>query len=256
MLLAGCGSVTATGQTTTPAMPPNAKLSFNGGYSAAHPYPFATVRFVKGTSYEAALTAITDLGLRPLSPCYASDALWASAGQRNTYSSGTAYAPGFWVNGAHERGAGSYSPLDYDPLAPDDWLQRLATLPAVAHVEDSNMVCPMIPASGSTPCAGSYLDPSVLKAPTYLHVSFAAGMSYAQAVATVSNLGFRLADPCYEQAKPTPAWHAMGQETGYATSDSLTLALTDANATLWRQQLSKAASVTGFSVLPGNGCSR
>lgn len=141
-----------------------------------------------------------------------------------------------------------------DPLAPNDWLQRLAALPDVTQVDDALDTCPELLGIGSTPGAGSYLDPSSLKTPTYLHVTFAAGMDYAQAVTTVSDLGFRLADPCYEQTKPTPAWHPMGQESSYAASHSLTLALTDANATLWRQQLAKTAGMTGFSVLAGNGC--
>ena len=253
--LTGCAGATAAGQTKAPqataTTSPDAKLLFGGGASLARPYPFAEISFTDLTlSHAASIATVTDLGVMLHAPCTAPGAPWQPAETTDVPVSSPAL-PDVWVVGPVSQF------LDFslgDPLAPGDWLHKLAALPMVTQVHDATVFCPLIPLSGFTPGAGAYLDPATWKTPTYLHVTFAPTLGYAQAVATISDLGFRLADPCYEQTKPTPAWHAMGQKQSYAASNSLTLALTDANATLWRQQLAKMAGVSGFSVLAGKGC--
>ncbi|MGH2516776.1 MAG: hypothetical protein ACRDHP_14075, partial [Ktedonobacterales bacterium] len=86
-----------------------------------------------------------------------------------------------------------------------------------------------------------FLDPAL--PPIYIRVTFTAGTSYDQALATISTLGFRLAAPCYEQAQPKPAWHPMGQQSSFASAHSLLIATTGGNATTWHQQLAAVAGV-------------
>jgi len=97
-----------------------------------------------------------------------------------------------------------------------------------------------------------FLDPA--KPPIYIQVSFAAGTSYDQALAAVSVLGLRLADPCYEQTQLKPTWHSMGQEPAYSATSRLTIATTGADATTWKQQLASTAAVTGVIVLYQPAC--
>jgi len=96
-------------------------------------------------------------------------------------------------------------------------------------------------------------DPKALKllgpdAPvTYVKATFSSGTGYDAAFDAVNNLGFRLANPCYEQARSRGdklAWSGAGQEDAFGSAHILLLATTNFNATSWLQQLKSVASVT------------
>ena len=62
-----------------------------------------------------------------------------------------------------------------------------------------------------------------------------------------NHLGFRLANPCYEQARSRgnkPPWNVAGQENAFGSSHALLLATTSYNATAWLSQLKSVADVT------------
>ena len=62
----------------------------------------------------------------------------------------------------------------------------------------------------------------------------------------LNTLGFRLADPCYEQARARgtkPTWHSMGQADSFTRTRTLLLATTAFNATDWAKQLETVAGV-------------
>lgn len=222
----------------TPTISPvAAKVTFTGGLSFQHPYPFAYVTFTAGTSYVDALQAITDLGLQPLSPCAGENlgagVLWHPVGEHDLFA---AYpqAPRLWVNGAVS--SPDLADESVALAAAPDWLARLSNVPFVAAIADGGTNCPSIGASQPTPGMPYFLTLPV--APTYLSITFVQGTSYEQALDDISNLGFRLADPCYEQTqRQQAAWHPVGQESPFASTSSLIVATTQANSTQWRSQL-------------------
>ncbi len=81
---------------------------------------------------------------------------------------------------------------------------------------------------------------------TYLRVIFSSG-NYDAALNAINNLGFRVANPCYEQARARgskPAWSLMGQEDSFAQAYTLVLATTNNNAATWQSQLRSLHGVT------------
>lgn len=255
LLLAACGGQTLAGSKRMAAATatPSSKLYYRGDGPGSW-YPYAQVTFTRSTSYATALRIVTDLGLQPASPCSGTDGgpntRWQAngLGQSDIYAEDIreGLAPILWVFVA------SRSVYDYDVTlyyaAPSDWPVRLSQQNAVTLVDDRTKGCTAGPSGDLTPIPGQvyFLDPA--QPPMYIRVSFAAGTSYDQAMAAVSALGFRLADPCYEQAQPRPTWHPMGQETAFAASSGLTVATTGANAITWKQQLASTNGVTGLIV--------
>ncbi|HLJ79974.1 MAG TPA: hypothetical protein VKT52_00725 [Ktedonobacterales bacterium] len=249
LLLTACGArpISGTGSTGIPhsatatSTPAQAKLRFRGGASLQTPYISAIVTFVPGTPYTIALRTITDLGLIPRDHCtsagLAAGIKWQPAGQAAEYGAPVPPpdGPGLWV-----LGPASYPDPDI-PIAPPDWLPRLAALPAVHVIDDGPTNCPLLPGPAGTP---SYVPPTTTF--TSLHVSFSAATTYDAALEATTNLGFRLADPCYEQAQPKPAWHPMGQEQSFDATHTLILSTTFANSTQWQQQLTAVAGVTAI----------
>lgn len=82
----------------------------------------------------------------------------------------------------------------------------------------------------------------------YAYVTFAAGVDYDTALYDVSNLGLRLADPCYEQSllphQHPQQWHPMGQEITFSYSHALVVAPVPlVSAVTWRDQLHKLPDV-------------
>jgi hypothetical protein len=76
------------------------------------------------------------------------------------------------------------------------WLNRLK---ATAGVED-------VQVAGAHSCPAERVDSSSFRLPlqqmgTFLQVTFLPTMSYNNALEAISNLWFRMADPCYEQAR-------------------------------------------------------
>lgn len=167
------------------------------------------VTFTTPTTYEAALRSIADLGLQLSLPCQGETVIdaqgqvrqwgiWRPLGQKDHFSQ-----QNLWIT--------------FTPLAPADWFARLQALPDVKQVTipQGNIACPMNN-TGSPPSPSHHFLPllSANQAGAYSTVTFSgASADYAVELDALLNLGFRLADPCYEHARAqgkSPAWHPMG----------------------------------------------
>ena len=180
----------------------------------------AFITFTNATSYQQALRMITDLGLQTSNTCAFA---WKPQTTGDYFSTSHAL---FVV-----------SSVGAAPL----WLYRLKASPNVASVNvDTIMSCPMEQANQQP----SYIAPGQVG--TYVRVTFSSA-NYDAALNAINNLGFRLANPCYDQARARgkkPTWSLVGQETTFAQTRSLLLATTRANATTWRGQLQALSGVT------------
>ncbi len=181
----------------------------------------AFITFSATTSYNQAIQSVSDLGLKTSYLCQDG---WAPEDDKQGYRSSHVLAVSATTNSA--------------PL----WLDRLQATAAVTHtqVPQGPINCPAerIPQTGL-----QFLPESQVG--TYLQVSFASATAYFTAWESLNALGFRLADPCYEQARAQgnrPTWHPMGEEDSFAHTHILVLA-TDLNAAIWRQQLQSVAGI-------------
>jgi hypothetical protein len=187
----------------------------------------ALVSFSGATSYTAALAEVTGIGLRLASPC-AEAAIHSGDDRWQTYLYAVGQEPSY--------ADGSRLVVATTVLTPADWLERLWTLPGAISVDTSVVVnCPEISAGSplgllrAAPPAG---QPTVLQ--------FPAGVSYGDALQAASDLGLRLADPCYEAALAHgdhPVWHPANQQQAYATGRSLVVAPTILTPADWLSRL-------------------
>jgi hypothetical protein len=224
-------------------------------------------------SYTQALRAITDLGLQPTVACgYKAD---VDAGRVIRINTGLGWQP-----------AGQRDQFEREhrlfvattPLAASDWSARLEAVPGVlpkiplsmvsqpiyclnADMRSSDVsLTPGTPA-GSTDASPTPSTPLVLTSDQvqdglYARVVFGSFTDYATALAEVSNLGVRLADPCYEQLQfrlqsqsKEPTWHAMGQEASFAASHALIVAPAPlTTATSWASQLRALTTVSDVAI--------
>lgn len=180
----------------------------------------ASITFTNATSYQQALRMITDLGLQTSNAC-------ALSWKPQSAAQGFAESHNLLV----------VAMVGSAPL----WLYRLKASPNVSGVNVNPVFsCPMELANQQP----LYIPRNQIG--TYVRVTFSGG-SYDATLNAINNLGFRLANPCYEQARARgskPAWSLMGQETTFAQTHSLLLATTNINATTWRSQLSALPGVT------------
>jgi hypothetical protein len=190
----------------------------------------AQVAFSDSTAFAQALRTITDLGLQTEKICIVT---WRPQQSSQFYS--------------------SYHSLDVAATAASAplWLARLQVSPGVTAVQAFSVInCPMEQLDNNPP----FLGPD--RAGTYLRVTFATA-SYDTALNEVNDLGFRLANPCYEQARARgdkPNWKAMGQESSYAQGRVLLLATTPLNATIWQSQLQALNGVADVEIMRQSGC--
>jgi len=181
----------------------------------------AYVNFSASTSYQQALAIVTGLGLKTFADCH--PYWWTKGDDKDIYSGSHLLTVAATVNSA--------------PL----WLDRLKANPDVEYAEASGPhSCPKIgPGSGFR-----YLPEA--QAGTFVRVTFADTAKYATALDALNALGFRLADPCFEQARARgtkPTWHSMGQADSFTRTRTLLLATTAFNATYWANQLGAVAAV-------------
>ncbi len=190
----------------------------------------AQITFSAATPFAQALRTITDLGLQTEKTCIPTWQPQQSSQFYSTYHSLDVIAT-----------VGS-APL---------WLTRLQASPGVTAVNAFSVImCPMERLDNNPPFLG--LD----KAGTYLRVTFAS-TSYDTALNEVNDMGFRLANPCYEQARARgdkPAWKTMGQESSYDQGRVLLLSTTPINATTWQSQLQALKGVERVEVVSQPGC--
>ena len=179
----------------------------------------ASVTFASSVSYQQALKIIADLGLKLSLSC---PSLWKPQVNGDIFSSHSLLVEAN-VNAA--------------PL----WLNRLK---ATAGVQDAQAV-------GVHSCPMERVDDDfsrlhLQQSGAFVQVTFSPTMSYGAALETISNLWFRVADPCYEQARAQgakPTWYSQGQATTFAKTHSFILATTALNSIHWLDQLHAAAGV-------------
>jgi outer membrane protein assembly factor BamB len=176
----------------------------------------ASVTFKSSTPYDSAIQLVSDLGLKTFAECRFT---WVAQDDRDLYASAHVLTVAANTNSA--------------PL----WLERLQAMPEITQVQsdDGPRSCPNNPIN-----AQSVQRLPENQAGTYVQVSFVSGPAYLKAWESLNALGFRVADPCYEQARAQghkPAWHSMSQEESFAQKHNLVLATTPFNAITWRQQL-------------------
>ncbi len=174
----------------------------------------ASITFAASVSYQQALKTIADLGLQPSVFC---PSMWkeqVSGGDMFSYHSLSVVAT---VNSA--------------PL----WLNRLKTVAGVTDVQ----------AAGPHSCPAMGMDTAFFRLhlqqkETLLRVTFAPTVGYDNALEDVSDLWFRLSDPCYEQARAQgtkPTWHPQGQADTFTKTHSLVIATTTFNSINWSKLL-------------------
>jgi hypothetical protein len=262
--LAGCAVVVGGGSMPTPpaasvALTPSPlgipKVTPEG--PGADVVPLADVDFHTSTDFDSALQLVTNLGLQPVYNCSGytdSDVRWQSQDERPGFSF-IAQSPQPLEmipteNPTPQPAATSTTQwlprleVILTPLAPGDWLRRLAALPSVVAIYNGYGGCPMIPVD-IPPIPGVLYFLGETAWAEVVRVQFGASSAdgYGQALATISGLGFRLADPCYEQSLPPPAWRPMGQQASFASGGALVVAITAANSTQWLAQLKAAPGV-------------
>lgn len=180
----------------------------------------AFITFTNAISYQQALRMITDLGLQTSNTCAFS---WKPQSAAQNFPESHNLFVVATVGSA--------------PL----WLSRLKASPNVSMVNVQTVFSCPADIGNQQPL---YIPKSQVG--TYVRVTFSGG-SYDAALNAINNLGFRLANPCYEQARARgskPTWSLMGQETSFAQTHSLLLATTNMNATTWRSQLQALPGVT------------
>lgn len=190
----------------------------------------ASVTFASSIPFAQALRTITNLGLQTELLCAAS---WRLQMPGQVYMSYHAFAIAATVSSA--------------PL----WLARLQASPGVTQVQPLAAIpCPMERPDNHPP----FLTQD--QSGTYLRVTFASA-GYDVALNTINDMGFRLANPCYEQARANskePAWTPMSQQTSYTQTHTLQIATTQYNATIWLSQLKATPGIKNIALLHHPTC--
>lgn len=127
--------------------------------------------------------------------------------------------------------------------SPPDWFNRLKATPGVQNtgfLDPKDYLCRTI--IYGTPPPGVAVPLNATQAGTYARITFSSPLNtYDAALYTVSNLGLRLVDPCYEQAllhRGKPLWHPMGQEQSFTSTPSLIVATSkEVTSSLWKEHL-------------------
>lgn len=240
VLLSGCAVVGAPRATTSPRA---ATPTVSAIHASGDAYPYADVRFRPAVDYLTALRLVTNLGLQPLSSCLGaggSTTPWRSADQSAAF--------------ADTNTPGSLQVMT-TPLTPADWVSRLSATTGVVSVYDGPIYCPMIPVD-LVPVSGRLYFLGRDAPTVYVRVGFATASvsGYAHALDAVSDLGFRLADPCFERSSPAPAWRPMSQQADFASSGVLVVATTAANSLQWSAQLKHTPGVIAISAPYAPSC--
>jgi hypothetical protein len=221
----------------------------SGKCAPSSPPPSAVlVDFDTSISYVDALRELTDLGVQPAVFCgFQSDmdagtairgSVWLPAGQRQRFQQ----EQRMWVMETIAASAGDWSYRMYHTpgFHRDPSLANYSCTDGGAAVSDPTYH-PGAPEVLTMEQIGSQIG-------TYAYVTFVPSVDYDAALFDVSNLGLRLADPCYEQSHlphhQAQPWHLMGQEITFSYSHALVVAPAPLiSATVWRDQLRKLPDV-------------
>jgi len=228
--------------------------------------PLADVYFHRSSDFYSALQSVTNLGLQTVGDCtgYAySGVRWTSQDERGGFKlvapQPLAMAPTEQPT-PHPEATPITQGLPWlevipTPLAPSDWLQRLAALPSVVAIYNGYGGCPLIPVDlRPVPGVLYFLGETAWAEDVRVQFATAGASGYGAALATISALGFRLADPCYEQSLPPPPWRPVGQQASFASSGALVVAITAANSTQWLKQVQAAAGVVSVQAPYSQQC--
>jgi hypothetical protein len=237
LLLAACGNYTTIGSTLSNSLRGVDRTPEPGAIAPAGTSPVitASITFKAWVSYVQARRLVTDLGLQITSGCGPD---WVSTDFRGSY----------------DPSSGSELPIASTAAAAPGWLARLRASGDVVqigvnqegHCSNSAWALLTQPAT---------LSPE--QSSSFMRITFSRGISYDSALNTISMLGFRLANPCYEYLRALnqkPIWTPMGQEAFFAASHALLLATTPSNAISWKQQLSTTPGVTKVEIAPPIAC--
>lgn len=233
LLFVGCGLRILEPAADSPTATSQTGLQFAPGYSLNRIYPTADIRFRPAITYLMAVQTVTNLGLQPLSPCtgaMGSQTPWKSISQESSFDATDVHG---------------YLQVTVTPLTAPDWLQRLIATSGVTLAYDGPVYCTNI-TGDVTPVPGRLYFRGYQAPSSYLAVTFASPSqsSYAQRIVAISNLGFRLADPCVEMREATGVWSSASQQADYVASGLLILATTEANSQSWFSQLRATDGVT------------
>jgi hypothetical protein len=211
-----------------------------GGVSRPQGTPWGAEVAFFFTSYAEALRAVTDLGLQP------SAAVCGSG--FGSYANGTQEFRGPWwqpvgVEDSFDQSGGFL--VRSTPAAASDWLDRLQGVRGarvdIVYTNYTPINCPDRTVEGTPPPDAARYVPRE-QVGTTLRVAFARpAVGYDGALNALTELGLRLADPCYEQARAAgkmPSWHAMGQEMAFARDGTLVVAVGPEASERWREQVS------------------
>lgn len=226
-----------------------------GSSTAPRPAEGASVQF--SSSYADALIAVTDLGLQPAaSVCGTTIDAYTSAGVADR-------GPWWQPVGAEAAFAAQNGTIVVWPtaLAAPDWPNRLrgvagATVLTV-YPANTPFNCPPRDVAG-TPAPGASKLIAADQLDVTARVTFTRSTDdYGAALNAVTDLGLRLADPCYEAAKAhgtAPNWHPMGQEGSYASAGTLVVAPTATAPVDWQDRVRALAGVASLEVPYSPSC--
>ncbi len=248
------------------------------------------VTFAPTVTYAQALRTVTDLGMQPALPCASPQTIvlngrmrdlsphWQPVGQRalflqlhglvvypNVLAEEHPLSARSWVDQLRYYSPSIIALRDATPLSVAASTISVAPVPQillndVAAGGDVKYTCtPILPGpllTGDPPLRVIHGATA-----TYAQVAFSPTITYDTALAEVSNLGLRLADPCFETAVLIPnAPHLpaeqIGQEAGFAKTQTLIVATTLVASTLWRQQTSASVGVVAVSSASGTSCAQ
>lgn len=213
-------------------------------YPSSPPISAVPVLFDASVSYADALRGMTDLGVQPAVFC----------GYPNEVAAGMVIGSKWLPAGQRDRFQQKHLMWVVRTITGHDWL-KMYTLPGF-HKDSSfqSFGCSDGQHSaGPTPPPGA---PDVLtlgqagnQIGTYARVTFAPSVDYDTSLYDISNLGLRLASPCYEYSllpnHQPQTWLPMGQEITFHASNALVVAPSPlVSAVTWRDQLRKLPDVT------------
>jgi len=240
--------------------------------------------FAPTVSYHQALRTVTDFGLLPTLICSSQVGItvnghqvdaavqWQPVGQialYEQYHSLIVYPgiiestanPQYWltqvqhtstISSLRDAWAKEDVSSDSDAISPT---LRIFVNHDTTGAEYINYTCPppILPAA-VTPTTPVLLPNSELG--SYARIGFSSAISYDSALATITNLGLGLDNPCARTVTPDPSATAIpaeyqGQEASFAKAHTLVISLTGAASTLWRQQTLAATGVVGVTPLVG-----
>lgn len=197
----------------------------------------AVVEFDPSVGYAQALRIVTDLGLQPIVPC-----INVAGMQWQPNNPGDPWSGGLLVLST--------------PTAPLGWMTPLSKVIGVQKVSQPNPVysCPSMTGARATPGVAAALPAD--QAGTPMRITFPATTSYDDALIKAYRLGFRLADPCYENlpAGTRAPWRPMGQETRFAATHALLVVTTRSASTQWQRQAQAAFGAANVQVSPTVDC--